>query len=256
MASLPDGQLSLAAGHLLAATSYGPSPLWYTARATGVVALILLTITVALGVAGTARLSTELLPAIVRSGLHRNVSLLVVAFIVVHVLSSVLDPFAGIKLTSAIVPFSSDYRPIWLSLGAIAFDMLLALIVTSLLRSRLSPGLWRGVHWFGYVCWPVALWHGLGTGTDSRLSWLLLLEAGCALVVAAAVAWRLNLAGRSLARAAGLAGIAGFALATIVFVAVGPLQPGWARRAGTPASLLSSAHPASAGTSGQTGAGR
>src|SRR5215469_262001 len=240
MASLPDGQLSLAAGHLLAATSYGPSPLWYTARATGVVALILLTITVALGVAGTARLSTELLPAIVRSGLHRNVSLLVVAFIVVHVLSSVLDPFAGIRL----------------SLGAIAFDMLLALIVTSLLRSRLSPGLWRGVHWFGYVCWPVALWHGLGTGTDSRLSWLLLLEAGCALVVAAAVAWRLNLAGRSLARAAGLAGIAGFALATIVFVAVGPLQPGWARRAGTPASLLSSAHPASAGTSGQTGAGR
>src|ERR1700739_4646739 len=111
MASLPDGPITLAAGHLLAATSYGPSPLWYTARATGVVALILLTITVALGVAGTARLSTELLPGIVRSGLHRNVSLLTVAFLVVTVLSSVLDPYAGIQLASAILPFSSAYRP-------------------------------------------------------------------------------------------------------------------------------------------------
>jgi len=190
MPRLPDGQLTIAAGALLSATSYGPSPLWHTARATGVVALILLTITVALGVAGTARLSTQLLPAIVRSGLHRNVSLLTVAFIAVHALSSVLDPYAGIKLTSAIVPFSSDYRPFWLSLGAIASDMLLALILTSLLRSRLPYRAWRAVHWLGYACWSVALWHGLGTGTDSRLSWLLLLEGGCALVVAGAVAGR------------------------------------------------------------------
>ena len=256
MASLPDGQLSLAAGHLLAAGSYGPSPLWYTARATGVVALILLTITVALGVAGTARLSTEGLPGIVRSGLHRNVSLIVVAFIVVHVLSSVLDPFAGIKLISAIVPFSSAYRPLWISLGAIAFDLLLALIVTSLLRARLSYRAWRAVHWLGCACWPIALWHGLGTGTDSRLSWLLVLDGACALVVAAAVAWRLNLAGRTLTRTAGLAGTTAFVLATIVFVAVGPLQPHWARRAGTPPSLLGSAHPASAGTPAQTGSGK
>ena len=256
MASLSDGQLSVAAGHLLAAGSYGPSPLWYTARATGVVALILLTITVALGVAGTARLSTELLPAIVRSGLHRNVSLLVVAFIAVHVLSSVLDPYAGIKLISAIVPFSSAYRPFWLSLGAIAFDMLLALILTSLLRSRLSYRTWSAVHWLGYACWPVALWHGLGTGTDSRLSWLLLLEGVCAVLVAAAVAWRLNLAGAGLTRLAGLAGMAAFVLATIVFMAVGPLQPGWARRAGTPATMLGSAHPASAGATGTTGTSR
>jgi sulfoxide reductase heme-binding subunit YedZ len=261
MASLPDSQLTHAAGHLLAATSYGPSPLWYTARATGVVALILLTMTVALGVAGTARLETELLPGIVRSGLHRNVPLLAVAFIAVHVLSSVLDPYAGIKLISAVVPFSSDYRPFWLSLGAIAFDMLLALILTSLLRARLPYRAWRAVHWFGYACWPVALWHGLGTGTDSHLSWLLLLEGGCALVVAGAVAWRLNLAAQSLerpslVRPAGLAGMAAFALATIVFVLVGPLQPGWARRAGTPASMVGSAHPASAGTASQTGAQR
>jgi methionine sulfoxide reductase heme-binding subunit len=256
MASLPGGQLSLAAGHALAASSYGPSPLWYTARATGVVALILLTITVALGVAGTARLSSELLPGIVRSGLHRNVSLLAVAFIAVHVLSSVLDPYAGIRLISAIVPFSSAYRPFWLSLGAIAFDMLLALVLTSLLRSRLPYRVWSVVHWLGYACWPIALWHGLGTGTDSRLSWLLVLDGACALVVAGAAGVRLNLAASSLTRTAGLASTAAFVVATIVFVAVGPLRPGWAERAGTPASMLGSAHPTSPGTSGRTGAAR
>jgi sulfoxide reductase heme-binding subunit YedZ len=266
MVSLPDGRLSLAAGHLLAAAGSGPSPLWYTARATGVVALILLTVTVALGVAGTARVSTQLLPGIVRSGLHRNTSLLAVAFIAVHVLSSVLDPYAGIKLTAAVVPFSSAYRPLWLGLGAIAFDMLLALLLTSLVRSRLSYRTWRAVHWLGYACWPVALWHGLGTGTDSRLSWLLLLDAACVLAVAAAVAWRLNLTAHRLAgggidgsgrvRAAGLAGVAAFMLATIVFVTTGPLQPGWARRAGTPASMLGSAHPAPNAFTGRPGAGR
>jgi sulfoxide reductase heme-binding subunit YedZ len=254
MASLPNGQLSLAAGHLVAASSYGPSPLWYTARATGVVALILLTITVALGVAGTARLSSDLLPGVVRSGLHRNLSLLAVAFIVVHVLSSVLDPYAGIKLISAILPFSSPYRPFWLSLGAVAFDMLLALVLTSLVRTRLSYRAWSAVHWLGYACWPVALWHGLGTGTDSRLSWLLVLDGACALVIAGAVGVRLNLAQSSLTRTAGLAGTAAFVVATIVFVAVGPLQPGWARRAGTPASMLGSAHPSSQGVLGRAGA--
>jgi methionine sulfoxide reductase heme-binding subunit len=255
MASMPGGQLWPAAGHVLAASSHGPSPLWYTARATGVVALILLTITVALGVAGTARLSSQLLPGVVRSGLHRNVSLLAVAFVVVHVLSSVLDPYAGIKLISAIVPFSSAYRPFWLSLGAIAFDMLLALVLTSLLRSRIPYRAWSVVHWLGYACWPIALWHGLGTGTDSRLSWVLILFGACALVVAGAVGTRLNLAASSLNRTAGLAGTAAFVVATIVFVAVGPLQPGWARRAGTPASMLGSAHPAS-GAPGRTGAAR
>lgn len=271
MVRLPDGRLSLAAGHLLAAGSSGPSPLWYTARATGVVALVLLTVTVALGVAGTARVASDALPGIVRSGLHRNISLLAVAFIVVHVLSSVLDPYAGIKLTAAVVPFSSAYRPFWLGLGAIAFDMLLALVLTSLLRSRLSYRTWHAVHWLGYACWPVALWHGLGTGTDSRLSWLLLLDAACALAVAAAVAWRLSLTARGLAggglterafagyrpgRTAGLASVGVVMLATIIFVATGPLQPGWARRAGTPASMLGSAHPASNAIGRATGAGR
>jgi methionine sulfoxide reductase heme-binding subunit len=233
---------SAAAGHVLAGTGSAPSPLWYTARATGVVALILLTLTVALGVAGTTRLSTPALPRLVRSGLHRNISLLSVAFVATHVLTTVLDPYASIGITSAIVPFSSHYRPFWLSLGTIAFDMMLALVLTSMVRTRLSYRTWRAVHWLAYASWPIALWHGLGTGTDSRLSLLLVLDAVCVLVVAAAALWRLQLLPAGRTRVIGRAAVAAIAAATVVFVAVGPLQHGWARRAGTPSTMLGSAH--------------
>jgi methionine sulfoxide reductase heme-binding subunit len=233
---------SAAAGHALAATGTAPSPLWYTARATGVVALILLTLTVALGVAGSTRLSTPALPRLVRSGLHRNISLLSVAFVATHVLTTVLDPYASISITSAVIPFSSHYRPFWLSLGTIAFDMLLALVVTSMVRTRLSYRAWRAVHWLAYASWPIALWHGLGTGSDSKLSWLLVLDALCVLVVAAAALWRLQLLPPGRTRVIGRAATAAIMVATVVFAAVGPLQSGWARRAGTPASMLGSAH--------------
>ena len=256
MGSLPAHPHLLAAGHVLAAGSSGPSPLWYATRATGVVALVLLTATVALGVAGTTRLSTQSLPRLVRSGLHRNLSLLAVLFVVLHVLTSVLDPYAGISLVSAVIPFSSAYRPLWLGLGAVAFDMILALVLTSLLRARMPYRQWRAVHWLGYACWPVALWHGLGTGTDSRLSLLLLLDAACILVVAIAAVLRLRHSPPGPGRLAGLLGTAALVLATVVFVAAGPLQPGWSKRAGTPASMLHSAHPASAGPASQAGASR
>jgi len=253
MVSSASHPAATAAGHALAAASSGPSPLWYATRATGVVALVLLTITVALGVAGTTRLSSRALPRLVRSGLHRNVSLLSVGFVAVHVLTTVLDPYASIGITSAIIPFSSHYRPFWLSLGTIAFDLLLALIVTSMLRSRLSYRAWRAVHWLAYASWPIALWHGLGTGTDSRVPWLLLLDAACVLLVGAAVVWRLQLAQPGRARAIGLAATAAFMAATVAFVAIGPLQSGWARRAGTPSTMLGSAQLSRASATG-TGA--
>jgi sulfoxide reductase heme-binding subunit YedZ len=218
----------------------GPSPLWYATRATGVVALVLLTATVVLGVAGTARFATPRWPRLITAQLHRNLSLLAVLFVAAHVVTTVLDPYAPISWISAVVPFASPYRTFWLGLGTAAFDMLLAVVVTSLLRARLGYRAWRAVHWLGYACWPVALWHGLGTGTDSKLSWLLALDAACVVAVAAAAGWRLSL-GRGPGRpglATWLLACAAVPAATVVFVAVGPLQPGWARRAGTPVALL------------------
>lgn len=227
-----------AAARLLAAAPAGPSPLWYATRATGVIALVLLTATVVLGVIGTARVSSPRWPRLVTAGLHRSLSLLVVGFVAAHVLTTVLDSYAPIGWVAAVVPFASPYRPVWLGLGAVASDLLLALMLTSLLRARLGYRGWRAVHWLAYACWPIALWHGLGTGTDSRLGWLLALDAACLAAVGCAVAWRVSFSDPQVSRVAVLAGTAGLALVTVIFVLVGPLQHGWARRAGTPAYLL------------------
>ena len=168
---------SLAAGAASAASAAGVSPLWYATRATGVVALLLLTGTVVAGIAGTARAELPGLPRVVLAGVHRNLSLLAVGLVVIHVLTTVLDPFAGISLAAAVIPFSSAYRTVWLGLGAVALDLLLAVLLSSLVRDRLSYRSWRAVHWLAYASWPVALWHGLGTGTDTRLPVLLAVDA-------------------------------------------------------------------------------
>jgi methionine sulfoxide reductase heme-binding subunit len=226
------------AAHLLADGTSGPSPLWYATRATGVVALVLLTITVALGVLGVSRLESSRWPRMVTAGLHKNISLLVVAFVIVHVVTTVLDSFVNIGIVSAFVPFTSSYRPLWVSLGAIAFDLLLAVVITSLLRTRISLRAWKGVHWLAYASWPIALWHGLGTGTDSRLPWLLALDALCVLLVAGCLLWRLQWLDPGTGKIAAQAATIAVPIATLVFVLVGPLQHGWAERAGTPAALL------------------
>jgi sulfoxide reductase heme-binding subunit YedZ len=228
-------------GVSLGAAAAGGSPLWYATRATGVIALLLLTAAVLLGVAGLARLEVPGLPRVVTAGLHRNVSLLVVALVGVHVLTTVTDSYTRIGLTAAVVPFSSGYRTLWLGLGAVAFDLLLAVLLTSLVRDRLSYRAWRGVHWLGYACWPVALWHGLGTGTDSRVPWLLALDALCVAAVTGAACWRLSRTARGPGRTAAITAVLLLPLVTAAFVLNGPLQPGWARRAGTPPALLTHA---------------
>jgi hypothetical protein len=221
-----------------------PSPLWYLSRGTGAVTLVLLTATVVLGIAGTLRWRPGVaLPRFLVDGLHRNLALLVVVLLAAHVLTGVLDPFAHLHALDAVVPLASTYRPLWLGLGALALDLLIALVVTSLVRARLGLRAWRAVHWVAYACWPVALLHGIGTGTDASAPWLQLLTALCVAAVAAAVAARLVRArGASLAlRAGGLGALAATLAAGTAFAVQGPMHPGWARRAGTPVALLGSA---------------
>jgi len=165
--------------------------LWYLTRATGVVALVLLTITLALGVANVKRFHTSRIPRFVVNGVHRNASLLAVTFLFLHVLTAITDGYVPLHVADVFVPFISAYRPFWVGLGALAVDLLTAVMVTSLLRKHLSRRLWRATHWLAYVSWPVALAHSIGTGTDAGSTWMWLLIGACILVVAAAVASRL-----------------------------------------------------------------
>lgn len=217
--------------------------LWYFTRASGAVSLVLLTSTLLLGVVDVGRWTSPRFPRFVTDALHRTVSLLVVAFVALHVITAVLDSFAPVGLADAVVPFGSAYRPLWLGLGAVSFDLLLALVVTSLLRNRLGIRAWRAVHWTAYACWPFALVHALGSGSDVRGGWMLWLGAACAVAVGAAVLVRAGAAvssGRALAWTLGGLVLAGFALAA--WLPTGPLARGWARKAGTPPAVAKPGH--------------
>jgi methionine sulfoxide reductase heme-binding subunit len=218
----------------------GPSAYWYLTRSTGAVSLVLLTLSVALGVAGVSRFSSPRWPRFVLDALHRNVSLLAIAFLLVHILTAVLDSFAPISLADAIVPFGGSYRPFWLGLGAIAFDLLLAVALTSIVRRRLGYGAWRTTHWLAYACWPIALLHGLGTGSDVKSTWLLVLNIACLGIVALAVGIRAitGWPAHAQVRGAALGATAAFALFLVLWMPGGPLGHGWASRSGTPTSLL------------------
>ncbi len=213
--------------------------LWYLTRGSGVVALVLLTVSLCLGIAGTLRWRSRRIPQFTVADLHRNVTLLAVVFLGIHIATSIADTYVPIGLKDAVVPFTSAYRPFWLGLGALSFDVMLALIVTSLLRARVGLRAWRAVHWLAYACWPLALFHSLGTGSDSRTAWMQVLAAASVALVLAAVAVRL---GRSrvepvLRLAAGAAALLA-ALLAVVWFETGPNASGWAAKAGTPASLL------------------
>jgi DMSO/TMAO reductase YedYZ heme-binding membrane subunit len=217
---------------------------WYLTRATGTVALLTLTVAMVLGVLTSLRWRNRRWPRFVTNGLHRNVTLLAVAFVAVHVVTTVADGYAPIGLKDAVLPFASRYRPVWLGLGAVAFDLLLALVVTSLLRARLGYRTWRVLHWLAYAIWPVALIHALGTGSDAHAGWLRAVGfASLALVVAAVLARLLLRGGGSpVVRLAAAAAAILAPLAIVVWYRSGPAQPGWAKRAGTPTSLLAGRH--------------
>lgn len=165
--------------------------LWYTSRATGLTSLLLLTAVMLLGAANSARFSSANWPRFAVAAVHRNLTLITVAFLAVHAATAVIDPYAGISWLNTVLPFTATYEPLWLGLGAAALDLLLALVVSSLLRPRINPRVWRGIHWVAYLCWPVAVLHGFGIGgADSRLGWVRLLDVACVLAVLAAVVWR------------------------------------------------------------------
>jgi methionine sulfoxide reductase heme-binding subunit len=232
----------------------GPSAYWYLTRSTGAVALLLLTFAVALGVLDVRRFSTPRLPRFVVDSLHRRVSLLAVVLLALHILTSALDSFAKISLADAVVPFAGSYRPFWLGLGALAFDLLAAVTITSLLRQRIGHEGWRAVHWLAYASWPVAVLHAFGTGSDVNQAWMLLLGIAClAIVLAAVLARAISGWPRSLGRRmAALAGAGGFSVFLLAWLPVGPLGSDWARRSGTPSSLLPHAQSAAhASRSGQ-----
>ena len=166
--------------------------LWYTTRGAGAVSLVLLSAVVVLGVLSSLRFQSASWPRFLTTGLHRNVALMAVVFLALHIVTAVVDPFTHLGWLPAVIPFSSYYRTFWLGLGTIAFELLVAIVVTSLVRGFIGHAAWRTIHWLAYASWPIAVIHGFGTGTDALSAWFLALTVTCIAVVGVAVGIRLR----------------------------------------------------------------
>lgn len=166
--------------------------LWALGRGTGTTALVFLTISLALGIATKSGRRLAGLPRFAVADVHRVAALTGTALVTLHVALLYVDPYAQLRLADVVVPFLGAYRPLWLGLGTMAFDVLLVVILSSLLRHRIGPRAFRAAHWSAYVLWPIAVAHALGNGTDAGRPWFVAVAGGCAVTVAAALVWRLR----------------------------------------------------------------
>jgi sulfoxide reductase heme-binding subunit YedZ len=159
---------------------------WYLLRGTGIVALVLLTAVMALGIASSNRWAPASAPRFVTAAIHRSLSLLAVVFLVLHVVGSLADADTGLTWAQSFVPSAT-----WVGIGALSLDLVAALIVTSLLRRHLAYRTWRAVHWVAYLSWPTAFAHSVGMGTDAPTLPFEIMALACLGVLLATCAWRI-----------------------------------------------------------------
>jgi len=219
-----------------AAAANSPSWFWYATRGLGTATLIVLTGTIVLGITTATRWSGETTPGFVAADVHRNLSLLAMCLLAAHIVTTVLDPFAHISVRDVIIPVGALYRPVWLGLGVAAMWVLVGVAATSLWRDRIGPRLWRLIHWAAYAAWPLAVVHGLGTGSDAQAPWLIAVVASCVVAVLFSLVLRLR-HGRPSTLPIRVAAAIVVALVMVVaggWALSGPFQPGWAAKAGTP----------------------
>ncbi|HYT10473.1 MAG TPA: ferric reductase-like transmembrane domain-containing protein [Mycobacteriales bacterium] len=168
----------------------GVGILWLVSRATGLVAFALLTAALVAGAVATGPTASRRWPRWARQLLHRDLALLAVGVLAVHISSVVLDGYVPIGWLSVVVPFTAGYRPLAVTAGTLAFDTILVVVGTSLLRARLGYRAWRVVHWLVFLAWPLAALHFLGVGTDFASWWGRAIAVVGVLCVAAALVIR------------------------------------------------------------------
>ena len=164
--------------------------LWFATRGAGTVSLLLLTASTTLGLVTVARFQSAGWPRFFNYEMHRRIALLSIVFLAIHVLAAAFDPFTALGLRAVIVPLASSYRPLPVALGVVSLYLFVALMATSLLRRHIGQRTWRLVHWASYAMWPLALLHGITTGSDASAPWMILVETVCLAAFAGAMTWR------------------------------------------------------------------
>lgn len=199
---------------------------WYAARAAGVVAYVLLSVIVVLGMTMAGKKKLHRWPRFAVEDVHRFGGLLVGTFVVIHIVTIAIDAWLPFSIASIIVPFTSTYKPLWVGLGIVAAELLLALAVTNKLRNvQVSYRLWRRAHYLNFAVWAAATLHSLGSGTDRTTPWLIAIEAAAIALVASVITWRVLARRLQGARARTLSAACSVSLAALAVLLVsGPLR--------------------------------
>ncbi|HET7028922.1 MAG TPA: ferric reductase-like transmembrane domain-containing protein [Candidatus Limnocylindrales bacterium] len=157
--------------------------LWFATRGAGVVSLVMFSAVACLGLLSVARAQSARWPRFLTVELHRTLALMSVAFLAIHILTAVLDPFTHLGIAAALVPLASAYRPLPVAFGVVSVYLVAAVVVTSLLRDRIGHRVWRAIHWSSYASWPLAVEHTLTAGSDAFAAWMLAITAVCVVAV-------------------------------------------------------------------------
>jgi hypothetical protein len=199
---------------------------WVAARASGILGYLLVTASVSLGLLLSLKVRSASWPRFVTTEVHSRITLMALLFTALHGVMLWLDPFQAFTPGEIVVPFASHYRPLWVALGIIAGDVVLALYLSDYLRTKVNYDWWRRLHYATFVGWILVTLHGLGTGSDSRTAWSVALYAAGTLLVVGLIAIRLW-PFDGVRRPAVMAIVAAGIWLGGVWAVFGPLQPGW-----------------------------
>jgi sulfoxide reductase heme-binding subunit YedZ len=170
-------------------TNPGPHLFWITSRAAGIAALVLASLAVSLGL----MMSTRLLKG--RAGdlraTHEALSLGTIAALAVHAFSLLGDKYMRPSILDVTLPFASNYRTLWMTLGIVSGWGLVALGVSYYFRARIGVARWRKLHRFTALAWFGGLVHSLGMGTDAGQLWFIAMTAIVVVPAAALLATKL-----------------------------------------------------------------
>ena len=145
---------------------------WLASRSAGIVAYLLLSASVVLGLAMALRLAPPRLRGDLRV-LHERIALLALGGVATHALLVLFDGFLHPGLIGVLIPFATPYRPVWTGFGILAAYSAAGLSLTYYARRRVGARRWRAAHQFIPIAWGMAAVHVLGAGTDARSLWLL-----------------------------------------------------------------------------------
>jgi hypothetical protein len=202
---------------------------WDVARAGGFTAFLLLTLSVALGLALSLQMQSPRWPRLINNEMHSFVTVVTLVFIGVHVLAVWLDPFTQFGLDEMLIPFTSHYRPIWMGLGIAAMYLAIAIALSVFIRPRIGYAWWRRLHHLTFAVYALTLVHGIATGSDTRTWWGIAIYGGSTLLITALL-WRrlsrpVTSSGRAHPALANL--ILAGAVILVVWTLLGPLQANW-----------------------------